>query len=258
MSNIKVSDIYEFLDKTAPFNTADDWDNSGLLAGDMHKTVTRVQVSLDPTKRAVANAVKNNADLMVTHHPIIFNPLKSIKYDSALCELIKNDIAIICTHTCWDNADGGVSDTLCKTIGLTDIKKIYDENSSALSCLREGTNTITDTAEYSRFISDKLGVCVKSGIGKNRNPEMTAVCPGGGASLLPYVIEYSNAGFFVTGDAKHNDFIDAAENGITLLAAGHYETENPAALELMKRLEKEFPDIEFLFFDDPVTEYYMR
>ena len=102
-----VKDIYNYINKIAPYDEMEDWDNSGFILGDIKKEVKTVVMSLDATKAAVAFSKSVDADLLLTHHPIIFGGVKKIKSDSAIYQLINNDIACMCAHTSFDKANGG-------------------------------------------------------------------------------------------------------------------------------------------------------
>ena len=113
-----VRDIFSFLDTLAPFSYAMDFDNSGLLAGDPKQPVRRILVALDCTEAVVGKARETGADLIVTHHPVIFDPLKTVTAGSIVHQLISAGISIICAHTNLDLARGGVNDHLARQLGL--------------------------------------------------------------------------------------------------------------------------------------------
>ena len=121
-----VKDIYRFIDIIAPFSTQEEWDNSGLLVGEENKEVSRILFALDITSDVLNQAINANAELIITHHPIIFKPVSNILSDSLLYKLIENGISIISAHTNYDKAVDGVNDILCKTIGATKYEKVED------------------------------------------------------------------------------------------------------------------------------------
>ena len=121
-----VYDIYDFLDEKYDFSSALEYDNVGLLVGDGRDKVTGVLVCLDCTDEAITEAVKQGANLIVTHHPVIFDPLKSVTEQSLVYRLIKIGISVISAHTNLDQADGGVNDALAEAVGLSDVEKIAD------------------------------------------------------------------------------------------------------------------------------------
>lgn len=243
-------DIYNYINEIAPFETQEEWDNSGFLIGDKQKCVKKVLVCLDPTNKTAEKCKEIGADLMITHHPIIWEPLKSVTSENVVFPLIKNDIAVICAHTNWDEAKGGVCETLCHDIGLNNVEKCD------ISSLRIGKINSQTVEEFSKHISNSLNTNIRTSI-PNGNVSKVAVCPGSGASLLSEVV-LTGADTFVTGDAKHNDFIDFEDAGINLIACGHYETENRGIRALYEILKNQFPLVDFYFYDSPVAEYFNR
>lgn len=253
-----VKQVYDFLDSIAPFDTQEDWDNSGFLVGDVQKEVKKVAVCLDVTHDTLAQAAAFGADLLVSHHPVIFHPVKGLREqtpgtESIVYDAIKKDIAVLSAHTCWDMAEGGVNDVLATLLGLEDIEGICpDENGSAM--LRKGTlKTAVPAEEYAEVVAETLGTVVRL-----TQPEKmirtVAVCGGSGASFLPALIG-TDVDAFVTGDAKHNDFLDSIDDGIALLAAGHYETETVSMPVLLELLKQEFPDVEYTYLESSPVVY---
>ena len=126
IKNIKVEDVYKFLDKIAPFDTAMGFDNCGLLVGDMKQSVKKVLLALDITVQVVKEAKRLGANLVISHHPIIFSPLKKIEFGSAVSMLIENKISAICAHTNLDMAgEYGVNACLAKALGLCDTEPLF-------------------------------------------------------------------------------------------------------------------------------------
>lgn len=228
-----VIDIYNFIDSIAPFNTAEEWDNAGLLVGDKNKKVNKILFALDCTEDVINQAVYCRADLIVTHHPIIFKPISEVTADSLVYKLIKNDLSIICAHTNYDKAIDGVNDILCNTVELENITKI--EN----TCLNIGElKTEMNSKEFAQFIKSKLnGVVRYNSIEKTI--KKVSVCSGSGSDYLSLAKEL-NCDALLTGDGSHHDFLDANEMGISLICAGHFETEIIAVEPLKKKIEKEF------------------
>lgn len=231
-----VRDIYNFIDAIAPFNTQEEWDNAGLLVGDENKKVNRILFALDCTEDVINQAISLGADLIVTHHPIIFKPISEITADSLVYKLIKNDLSIICAHTNYDKAIGGINDILCKTVELDNIMKI--EN----TCLNVGElKTEMNSNEFAEFIKSKLnGVIRYNSIEKT--VKRVAVCSGSGSDYLSLAKEL-NCDALLTGDGSHHSFLDADEMGILLVCAGHFETENIAIIPIADKIKNNF-DIE--------------
>lgn len=228
-----VKDIYNYIDSIAPFNTQEEWDNSGLLVGDENAEVTKILFALDVTSDIINQAVDCGADLIVTHHPIIFKPVSDVLSDSLIYKLIKNNISIICAHTNYDKATDGVNDILCNTVGFDSYKKI--EN----TCLNvaELNNEISADSFVNSVKNSLLGSVRYNSI--NKSIKKVAVCSGSGSDYLSLAKEL-DCDALLTGDASHHSFIDANEMDILLVAAGHFETEMIAILPLMNRIICQF------------------
>ncbi len=234
-----VYDIYDFLDERYDFSSALPYDNVGLLVGDGREKVTGVLVTLDCTDEAITEAVKQGANLIVTHHPVIFDPLKNVTEQSLIYRLIKNGISVISAHTNLDAADGGVNDTLAKKIGLSNIEKIFDSEDFAYRIGELDEALSAD--ELARLVGERLGVRVKY-VGDNTFIKRVAVCSGSGGSMLTEVAG-EGVDAFVTADVKHNVFMDAHMLGLTLIDAGHFETEDIIVEVLCKEIGTRFSDI---------------
>lgn len=250
---VTVKTIYDFIDSFALFDSQESWDNSGILIGDKDKEVKRIAVCLDITNDTVEKAISYGADLIFTHHPVIFNPIKQVCKGDYVYKLIKNDISVVSAHTNLDLAKGGVCDVLANLIGLKDIKPLEKEGD--LSFIRVGTIDSSTPKEFAKHISSSLDTCVRLA-SCNKSVTKVAVCGGSGCSFINDLLKY-DIDTFVTGDAKHNDFIDAKDNGLTLIAAGHYETENPAMPLLAKLIKTTFKDVEVKYIDSKPVEYIM-
>ncbi len=236
-----VKDVYDFLDSWAPFATAADWDNPGLLVGDANREVRRVLVALDATADAVEVAEAIGADLIVTHHPVIFAPLKALTADSVPYRLAAAGISLIATHTNLDVAADGVNDTLAAVLGLEDVTVAAD------GMTRIGTLPASITADdFAELVAQRLGTAVR--VAHRDAPiRRVAVCGGGGGDFAADLVGEADA--FVTGEIKHHEWL-AAAGKITLLEAGHYATEAPAIATLCRRLGEAFPALELTTYYD--------
>lgn len=231
----KVKDFYGYLNSIAPFETQEDWDNSGMLVGDMEAEVKKVAVVLDITHEEIKKAKAIGADLIISHHPVIFNPIKSVTKGSVPYELVASSINALCCHTPLDIADGGTNDSLAKLLG---IEVIRTED----PILRLGTVEPTTAENLAGKIAKTLNTKVRYA-DAGRKIEKIAICTGAGCSLIEAAGEIDA---FITGDASHHNFLDCIQAGITLIAAGHYETEIVVVPVLVKNLQAQFPDIEII------------
>lgn len=230
-----VRDFYEYLNGIAPFDTQEDWDNSGMLVGDMDAEVTKAAVALDIIPETVRQAKALGAELIISHHPVIFKGIKSVTKGSVPFELAANGISAVCCHTPLDIAHGGTNDTVARIIGL-------DAYVDGDPILRFADIPETSAQSLAKKIGEALCADVRYA-DAGKSIKKVALCTGSGCSLIE---ASGDADAFITGDASHHDFIDALQKGITLIAAGHFETENPIVPVLCKKLSERFGDVEII------------
>ena len=241
---MKVSEVYEYIDSFAPFSEQADWDNSGVLMGTPEKETAKALVCLDLTEAAAAYAVSQGCGLIVSHHPVIFRGVKQIAYPSVFTELIRGDVSVISAHTNLDIAPGGVNDTLCETLGMD-----YEKAGPSIGdgFLNFGfLPQCRNAGDLARYLHDTLHAPVRYMDALNEIGKI-AVCAGSGGEFYR---EARSAGCtaLITGDADHHDFLEAAAIGVSLFAAGHYETEAPIVPKLAEMLSARFPQTEFIVF----------
>ena len=244
-----VSDILNFIEGIAPPYMKMDWDNCGLLCGRKNKEVRKILVALDPFRNVIQEAIDLGADLIVTHHPLIFrNPLMAVNEDTetgrCVLELMEHGIAAINAHTNLDLAPGGVNDVLAQTLGLQDIQIINPiENYGLLRC---GTVAEQPLSAFLTVVKENLH-CDGLRYVDSGNP-VRKVAVGGG-SCADEMQEALDAGCdtFVTADVKYNQFRTACELGLNLIDAGHFHTENPTMPILAEKLAARFPEVEVQF-----------
>ncbi len=241
-----IRDIDEYLSSLYPKTLSEPWDNDGImLCKDTALEVTKALVCLEVNADAIERAAKLGAQLIVTHHPFIFRPLKNVTGESyAETEaLMKSGISVLSYHTRYDKAMPGVNDVLCETIGLENVRAFGE-------FLRIG-NLPEELCgkEFARLLIEKLGsVGMRAYYEKDAKIRTVAVCGGAGKEFLPDA-KSAFADAFVSADFSHNTFLDAKEYGVALFDAGHYSTENPAAARLCRLLSERFTDVSFEFYD---------
>ncbi|MBR2742425.1 MAG: Nif3-like dinuclear metal center hexameric protein [Clostridia bacterium] len=334
---MKAREIYDRLCEHMPIRIKEDWDNSGFLLGDTNKEVGRVLVTLDVTADVAREAVKGKFDLIVSHHPLIFSPIKSITdrdpLSRVITELIKNDVAVISMHTNYDSARCGVGTVLAKTLGLKNVRvfgesrvetymklcvfvpaedkervaeALFSHGAGRLgeygecSFSSEGTGTFTpstdahpyigeaekresvhevklevilpkvkageivsamraahpyeepafdlydidypkevfgygkigetdetDFLDFARLVKERLS-CERVRFVKSCDRIRTVAVGGGSCAFLIPEAQAAGADVFVTGDAKYHEMLDAKEAGMSVIAAGHFQTEDVA------------------------------
>ncbi len=243
-----VKDIYNYINSIAPFETQEPWDNAGLITGSMDTPVTKAVLSLDVTKAAAEKAAECGAQLIVSHHPLIFNAVKTVCADSALYKCVNKGVCVISAHTNFDRAKNGINTNLCALLGIKHVEPVEDTFIVVGELEHE-----TSAADFARFVSERLRV---SGLRfTNSAKTVRKVAVGGGAcdEYLPQAMRLADC--FVTGEAKYHILLEAAEAGYCVISAGHYETEYAAFMMLKDMLSHEFPEVEFISADqqNPVS-----
>ena len=246
-----VADILQYIETLAPRSMKMDWDNVGLLCGSRTTSVTKILVALDPFEYVCEEAAQWGAELIVTHHPIIFQALKSVTDDTSVGRgirtLIRHDISAINAHTNLDQAPGGVNDVLAGTLGLENVHVIdacgVDEEGRAWGLLRCGE---VNKQELPAFLADvKEKLCCEGLRYVSGGKLVHKVAVGGGACAgeLRAAVK-AGCDTFVTSDVKYNQFWDAHDLGLNLIDAGHFATENPVIAVLAAKLAAQFPEIQ--------------
>ena len=245
-----VADILSFLDTLAPPSMKMDWDNVGLLCGSRNAPVSRVLVALDPFEDVCREAERWGAQLIVTHHPLIFDPLKNITEDTSTGRcvrlLCRADISAVNAHTNLDCAPGGVNDCLARKLGLSDIRVIHpmgtDAQGREWGLLRMGNVPEQPLEAFLAAVKERLGLGGLRYVSGGRVVRRVAV---GGGACAGEMGEAAAAGCdtLVTSDVKYNQFWDAHDLGLNLIDATHFATENPVCAYLKEQIAAAFPEI---------------
>lgn len=248
-----VREIYEALFAFAPAYMKEDWDNVGLLCGRWDAEVTKIVVALDPSLAAIEEAKAVGAQLLVTHHPLIFTPVKAVNEDTdvgqKLLLLAENHIAAINLHTNLDCAPKGVNDILAETLGLCDVSVFEpagkDETGRDYGLLRMGTVKEQNLSEFIPFVKAALG-CEGLRFADGALAVRRVAVGGGACASEMEKVKRAGCDTFVTADVKYHEFLWAQEMGLNLIDAGHFETENPVCAVLERVLRESFPHIAIL------------
>lgn len=249
------ADVLRYLNTIAPPEMQESWDNCGLLCGREGKEVRKILVALDPFRDVIEEAIAIRADLIVTHHPLIFGDgLKAVndctETGQSLLTLIGHDIAAINAHTNFDMAPGGVNHILAARLGLRNVQVVnpqgVDASGRQWGLLRQGEVTKQSLEAFLAFVKSALDCNGLRYVSGGRDVRHVAV---GGGSCGSELMDAFLAGCdtFVTADVKYNQFHDAAELGVNLIDAGHFHTENPAVMVLAEKLQAAFPETEVVF-----------
>lgn len=249
-----VKEIYEYLDGLAPFNLQMSFDNAGFLVGHGDSEVTKILVSLDITEKVACEAAKVGAELIVSHHPVIFHPARDITSDTPtgrkLLALVENRIAAICAHTNLDAVAGGVNDALARKLGLVNIGQLHQDgiapDGEPYGIGRIGSVTKEQTlTDFAAFVKDALGSNGVRYVDGGRPVRRVAVGGGSCSDMMENALAHE-CDTFVTADVKYDGFLDAKAQGLNLIDAGHFPTENVVCSVLADWLKKGFPDMEIL------------
>lgn len=235
-----VQNIFDFLESKFPVETACDFDNVGILVGDGNSVVKKALIALDCTALTVKEAVENGCNLIITHHPVIFNPLKNVLKGSIVYSLIENGISVISMHTNLDIAENGVTETLSKVLSPKTLENVTAHDGFTLKKCTVSPISSDDLAD---LLKTRLGGSVKY-MPTEKLIENVLFCSGGGGAFIEDAIS-NNCDALVTADVKHSHFLLAQHHGVALFDAGHFNTEDVVVEPLKDLLSKEF-DIEFL------------
>lgn len=237
---VTVNDIYMKLCQYAPLELQMGFDNSGFQLGRKGNAVKKVLLSLDVTGEVAEEAVQLGAELIISHHPLIFVPLKSVS-DEKLLKLIENNIAVISMHTNLDIAEGGVNDILAEALGAKIEAPLDDEGCGRIAVLEKEMS-------FEEFASHCKSVLKTAGLryyNSGRRIKRIALMGGAGGDEL-YKAAAANCDVYLTADIKYHQFLDAKELGISLIDGDHFCTENLVIPSLAERLSADFSEIEFV------------
>lgn len=242
---MKVKELTDFLESRYPSKMAESWDNVGLLTGDDEKNVTHVFLALDLTEKILEEAKEAGADMIITHHPMIFSGLKKINNHDFIGRrvlfLIRHDIQYFAMHTNYD------------VLGMADLSadylKLQDREVLSVTEEPEGFGRVgrlpkgMTLRECGLFVKEALSLQdVKIYGDPDRIVERAAVCTGSGKSMIPDVLK-KGADVYITGDIDHHTGIDAVAWGLAVIDAGHYGTEYIFMEAMKKTLAENFPEI---------------
>ena len=240
---MRASDIISAIESFAPLSIQESWDNSGLLVGTPDQDVNGVLIGFDCTPALVDEAVSCGADMIVTHHPLIFSGLKKISPDDptglALIKAIKAGIAVYAAHTTADKVIGGVSGTMAARLGLKNIR-VLDEEAEGI-----GLGAVGDlerpmgSEEFIKFVKSCFGLSVvRSSHPIDIPVDRVAMCGGSGSSLIGKAVE-AGARAYICGDISYHHFFTPKD--FMLIDIGHFEGEVEICQVLFSVIRKKFP-----------------
>ena len=257
---MKCYEIMERLEELSPTMYAEDWDNVGLLVGRREKDVRKIYIALDATDEVIEEAVKLQADMLITHHPLIFSAMKKIQSDDyigrRILRLARHDIACYAMHTNFDIM--GMADAAADEIGLRKREVLditYEDDIAKEGIGRRGRlpqiMTLEECAEHVKKCFHLEHVKVFG------DPETTvetaAICPGSGKSVVSDAV-LAKADVLITGDIDHHTGIDANAQGLMIIDAGHYGIEKIFIAYIKEYIQRELP--EMMVYTHPLVSPY--
>ncbi len=237
----KIKDILNYFETFAPLDTAMDFDNCGLIVGGKDAEVTKALVALDITPDVVREAESSGCELIISHHPVIFNPVKKLSPSSVPYLLAQTGIAAVCMHTNLDlGEEFGVNRCLAEAVGI-----IAPVKSERGECLMTGRlEKPLSAAEFAAAVKNALSCDGLRYTDCGKMIETAAVACGAGGSDI-FAAAEEGADVLVTGEIKHHEINAANEAGVAVVDAGHFKSEDIVILPLIKRLRAQFPEITF-------------
>lgn len=246
-----VKDILFELELLVPMKHVMEGDNCGLLIGDLQNPVTCCIMALDVTEDILKLAVKQGAELIITHHPVIYDPLYNIKQSTIVHRLIRSNINVICVHSSLDIVDNGVNGALAKQLNLTGVKLVKGtDGMGRVGRLKRDLSGI-DLARYAKAMLNSSSVQV---VNPDNMISTVAVLGGSGGSYIQKAFESADA--YITGEVKHSDYVYAMNTtGKTLITVGHHHSEVQVLNQLKAQLKTVLNEIVFIVDEKyPVIE----
>ncbi|MBQ0010108.1 MAG: Nif3-like dinuclear metal center hexameric protein [Ruminococcus sp.] len=239
-----VGELYDYFDRRIPSSLSCEWDNDGLMVcGGENRTVRRALFALDVTDAVADYAIENGYDLILSHHPMIFSPLKNLSGRDAVgaraIRLLKGGVSVFSFHTRLDAAEDGVNDILAEIFGLTDVSRFGPEGEEMG---RIGTLPVPlPLDDFVRIVEEKLSHHIAVGRASGTVSRL-ALLGGGGRDFVRSAV-LAGADTYLTGELGYHTLVDTPITGINLIEVGHYESEVPISLFYRRELAEHFPEI---------------
>ena len=252
--SITVKELYGYLNSEIPSSLSCEWDNDGLMVCENeNREVKKILLSLDITESAIVYAANNGFDVIISHHPLIFKPIRSLNTTDltskrAISALISG-ISVMSFHTRLDALTGGVNDVLC------DLLNIMDTNAfgpAGEEIGRVGTVEPAPLCDFAKLIKEKLGSDIVVVTDAGKNVSRVAVIGGDGKDYVK-AAQLAGADTFVTGRCGYNVDVDAKDLGLNIIEAGHYYTEAPVLHKLAELIESRFAGLNIEYYNSNPT-----
>ena len=242
---MKTVEMISWLEEKYPSKAAESWDNVGLLVGDDEGEVTHVFLALDLTEKVLEEAIAAGADMIVTHHPMIFSPLSSVTTDTIngrrVLRMIEHGICYMSTHTNYDSCR--MADLAADRLELTDCE-VLEEIADGMGIGKVGNLPKEMTLkECALYVKEKFHIPSVRFFGNGEQKvKFAAICPGSGKSLVKDC-HAKGAEVYITGDIDHHTGIDQADESLPIIDAGHYGIEHIYIEDMYQFLCRQCPQI---------------
>lgn len=247
---MRCEEVIRRLEELSPVFYAESWDNPGLLAGRYDKEIKKIYIALDATTEVVEDAKRCGADMLLTHHPLIFKGIKKVNSEDfigrRILALLQADICYYAMHTNFDVR--GMADAAAERLALSQGRVLditYEKDG-----MTEGIGRIGDLEQpmsldaCAQFVKQAFGIeWVKVFGGADRQVQTVAVCPGSGKSVIGAALS-GKSDVLITGDIDHHDGIDALERGMAVIDAGHFGLEQIFVPYMAEYIKKQTEQIE--------------
>lgn len=236
-------EIYKLVrqfEKKYPLELQEDWDNSGFQLGNKNNKLKSILISLDLEYETIKKAIEKGSNLIINHHPLFFNSIKRLDFESDIGKkvelLIKNDITVYAAHTNLDIARGGINDNLSEIIGLKNIYILEDKEN--INMVRCGYVDKIKASEFAKKVKDVLNAKAVIIYGNSdKFIEKVAVCGGAGGSFIEDCIN-EKCDLIITSDIKYHEAIDSAAEDIIIVDPGHFASENHIIYKIKEDLKE--------------------
>jgi dinuclear metal center YbgI/SA1388 family protein len=252
-----VTDIIDLIEIIAPTHRAEPWDNCGLQVGNPEAPVSKIAVALEADERSILMAAEGGADLLITHHPLIFPSISSIDIRGgtgrSVAAALAAGISVYSAHTNLDHAPEGTSFSMAKKLSLVNPTPLtpptptHQAQSTASQCAAAGDGIVyigqltskLNLIDLARSVKESLNAPMVRYVGDLQRPiSRAAVCAGSGGDFIA-AAHLSGADVLITGEVRYHAAVSAVESGIALIEAGHFWSELPGISEAAHSLEKQ-------------------
>ena len=240
---MKVKDIIAVIEDFAPLSIQEGWDNSGLCVGSPEDEVSSILLGLDCTEKLVDEAIECGADLIITHHPLIFSGLKKISPEdpvgAAVIKAVRNGISIYAAHTNADKVIAGVSGAMAARLGLTDVEILEEDGEGTGLGVVGNLPSPLSAKEAIALVKERFSLkMMKTSAPAECPVTRIAMCGGSGSSLIRSA-QKAGAQLYISGDISYHNFF--TRKGFMIMDIGHYESEKEIVEILFSLIKKNFP-----------------